>query len=92
MPTANKSAKATTQDRTAVIKEYGQQKTRQSAAASESKRQSEIAEVLTKARHPFGLPHPPFASRPFLSRFRHEILRSDFLKTIQKLSYLHTVH
>ena len=50
MPTANKSAKATTQDRTAVIKEYGQQKTRQSAAASESKRQSEIAEVLTKAR------------------------------------------
>ena len=49
MPTANKSAKATTQDRTAVIKEYGQQKTRQSEAASESKRQSEIAEVLTKA-------------------------------------------
>ena len=49
IPTANKSAKATTQDRTAVIKEYGQQKTRQSAA-SESKRQSEIAEVLTKAR------------------------------------------
>ena len=50
IPTANKSAKATTQDRTAVIKEYGQQKTRQSEAASESKRQSEIAEVLTKAR------------------------------------------
>ena len=49
MPTANKSAKATTQDRTAVIKEYGQQKTGQSEAASESKRQSEIAEVLTKA-------------------------------------------
>ena len=50
IPTANISAKATTQDRTAVIKEYGQQKTRQSEAASESKRQSEIAEVLTKAR------------------------------------------
>ena len=50
IPTENKSAKATTQDRTAVIKENDQQNTRESEAASQSKRQSEIAEVLTKAR------------------------------------------
>ena len=64
IPTANKSAKATTQDRTAVIKEYGQQKTRQSEAASESKRQSEIAEVLTKARQADTLLSPPDPSYP----------------------------